>query len=98
MRIAVLAVSIAPLLASLTPMSLPNDKSGGRRFIGFSEFRSFERTAGNRSGEIVLTSTEIDSGIAWNELIVSWNAAPTACLRVEAKAVYPDHETKWYVM
>src|SRR5258708_959022 len=98
MRIAILAVSIAPLLAGLVSMSLPNDMSSGRRFVGFSEFKSFEKTPGEKAGETVLTSPEIDSGIAWNELVVSWNAEPSTSLRVEAKAAFPDHETKWYVM
>jgi hypothetical protein len=38
--------------------------------------------------------------MAWNELIVSWNAdaPPETWLKVEARAIYPDHETKFYTM
>ena len=38
--------------------------------------------------------------IAWNELVVSWNAdaPPETWLKVEARAIYPDHETKFYTM
>jgi hypothetical protein len=38
--------------------------------------------------------------MAWNELVVSWNAdvPPEASLKIEAQAVYPDHTTKFYTM
>jgi hypothetical protein len=38
--------------------------------------------------------------MAWNELVVSWNAdaPPESWLKVEARAIFPDHETKFYTM
>jgi hypothetical protein len=48
----------------------------------------------------VQTSPEIDPGLNWDELVVSWNADTSAgsYLRVEARVVYPDRATKFFVM
>ncbi len=74
-------------------------ESRGGRFIGFSEFSGFTRTLGE-NGEVLLMSPEIDPGLNWDELVVSWNAdtPPGSYLRVEARVVYPDRTTKFYVM
>ena len=49
---------------------------------------------------MVWLSPEIKSGIAWNELIVSWNADAAAgtFLRVEATALSAGHPTKFYTL
>ena len=49
---------------------------------------------------VVLTSPEIPVPIAWDELVVSWNAtAPSGTyLKIEARGIYPDHSTKFYTM
>ena len=72
----------------------------GVQFIGFDSFSAFEKSKGERPGEIVLTSPELSSHIRWDELIASWNAEmPThAYLKIEARAANPSHTTKWYVM
>ncbi|MBI3721228.1 MAG: C39 family peptidase [Fimbriimonas ginsengisoli] len=49
------------------------------------------------------TSCELEAlqpGLNWDEAIVSWNVRPAAGarLKVEARVVYPDTTTKWYVM
>ena len=51
-------------------------------------------------GAEVLTSPEVTTRADWDQLIVSWNAdlAPDALLRVEARAIYPGHATKFYAM
>ena len=38
--------------------------------------------------------------MAWNELVVSWNAdaPPESWLKVEARVIFPGHETKFYTM
>lgn len=48
----------------------------------------------------VLTSPEMPVPIAWDELVVSWNAtAPSGTyLKIEARGIYPDHSTKFYTM
>jgi uncharacterized protein YvpB len=68
----------------------------GAQFIGFERFEMFERTLGE--GSLVLTSPKIETAIAWDELVASWNfrAAPEDGIEVEAKAIYPDREPKWY--
>jgi hypothetical protein len=70
----------------------------GAQFIGFERFESFGREL--REGELVLISPNIETAIAWDELIASWNfrGAPESGLQVEAKAIYPGRETKWYIM
>ncbi len=48
----------------------------------------------------MLTSPVLASRIAWNELIVSWNAtlATHSGLKLEARGVYPDHATRFYTL
>jgi len=72
----------------------------GVQFIPFRSFSAFTKSRGESPGEAILTSQVIKSRIPWDELIVSWNAEtpPTAWLRIEACAVYPDRQSKWYVM
>jgi Peptidase_C39 like family len=72
----------------------------GVQFIGFSHFRAFDRSSGQRPGEEILTSPVLQARIQWNELIASWNAqTPGAThLKIEARALYPGHETKYYTM
>jgi len=97
-------LSLAPLLGSAwlaltaTP-ALGFDARGGQ-FIGFKSFSSFEQTAGALRGEVVLTSPQILARIDWDELIASWNAETPdgACLKIEARAIYPSGPTKYYVM
>ncbi len=94
-----LAVLACSCLFSMTATSQPLDARGGQ-FIAFKSFSTFTRTDGESPGEFTLTSRELRTRIAWNELIVSWNAEmpPTTHLKIEARAIYPDHATKWFVM
>jgi hypothetical protein len=70
----------------------------GAQFLGFERFENFERIL--REGELVLVSPKIETAIAWEELIASWNfrAAPENGLQLEAKAIYPQRQTKWYTL
>ena len=72
----------------------------GIQFIPFKSFSSFTKSRETTTGTIVLTSPEIRSGIHWDELIVSWNAGMSAgaSLKIEARAIYSDHVTKWFTM
>jgi hypothetical protein len=74
-------------------------KTGFSRFVGVDDFSKFSRLQ-NEKGETVLVSPEIKSKIRWNELVVSWNATAAAgtCLKVEARAISPDHTTKFYTL
>jgi hypothetical protein len=75
------------------------DARGGQ-FITFKSFSSFKKSNGEHPGEVVLTSREIRARIAWDELIASWNAEmpASASLKIEVRAIYSTHTTKWYVM
>jgi len=66
-------------------------------FVGIDYFTNFTRTL-NPEGEAVLISPPIQAEIAWNELILSWNAdAPAGTfLRIEARAISGEHHTKFY--
>jgi hypothetical protein len=68
----------------------------GAQFIGFTDFERFQKRPATNA--VVLISPRIEAGFPWNELIASWNLRPKpgAGVTVEAKAIYPDRETKWY--
>ena len=83
----------------MSAFSKPFD-ARGVQFIGFKSFSTFKKSAGGAPAEIVLTSRKIRAGISWDELIASWNAEmpASAFLKIEVRAIYPGHATKWYVM
>jgi hypothetical protein len=70
----------------------------GAQFIGLDKFDAFERS--NTNEHVALLSPKIESAIRWNELIVSWNfrTAPANGLKIEAKAIFPDHESDWFTI
>lgn len=99
--------SIVPVLLSLCVAALvcgckavsTSGKGSFSQFVGLENFSGFTSSR-NARGETVLLSPEIKSGMVWNQLIVSWNAAaPTGTfLRVEAAAVTAGRETKFYTL
>ncbi len=72
----------------------------GSQFIGFARFQGFSQSGGQLPGEKVLTSPEIAARVHWDQLVASWNAQMPdgAYMKVEARALYPGHATKYYVM
>ncbi len=70
------------------------------RFVGITHFSGFTVESATNSGQTVLQSPVIQAPIAWDELVVSWNAAAStdAWLQVEARGIYPEHKTKFYNM
>ena len=68
-------------------------------FVGLADFSKFTRSQ-TTNGETILLSPEIKSPIPWNELIVSWNAAAPAgtFLKIEARAISPNHTTTFYTL
>ena len=66
-------------------------------FTGLSDFSDFTRSQ-NGSGETVWLSPRIKSPVAWDQLVVSWNAAaPTGTfLKIQASASSFAHATKFY--
>ncbi len=96
-----MSLSLLLLTACLTGCrSVP--KSGEDTFSHFSsltDFSSFTKSTGE-NGTVSLLSPEITAPIAWNELIVSWNAnAPVGTfVRVEAAAKIANRQTKFYTI
>jgi hypothetical protein len=68
------------------------------RFIGFHDLSSFAQTPS--SNGVVLLSPIIKAPISWNELVASWNVAPAtnAVLQIDARGIFPDHQTKFYTL
>jgi Peptidase_C39 like family len=87
------------LMAQCNTCATDFDCRGGQ-FLGFTSFSKFERSKGESPGELVLTSPVIEAALKWDELIASWNVEKTDAtyLKVEARALYADHATKYFVM
>jgi Peptidase_C39 like family len=93
-------LGLAAVCAVLCALRVPAIEPHGNQFVGFTEFSSFQTSPGDRPGERVLTSPEVDAQISWDELIVSWNAemSATAYLEVRARAIYPGQKSRYYTM
>lgn len=93
--LAVAAIVAAPAIAPAGSLD-----ARGIQFLAFKSFTSFIRTPGEKPGETVLTSPEIAARIEWDELIASWNAdvPGSTWLKIEARAIYPERTTKWFIM
>lgn len=52
------------------------------------------------SHEQTTTLPPIETGFDWNEAIVSWNVGRSerAALKIEAQAVFPDRESRWFTV
>ena len=90
------------MMLCLAPMSSKSEKLDARgiQFVGFRSFSGFKKSSGEQPGATMLTSREIRAHISWDELIASWNAEmpPSTYLKIEARALHPDHATKWFVL
>ena len=97
--LAALVMSLA-LVTSLPCPAAPGLDARGVQFLSFTRFGQFERSPGNRSRETVLTSPAILSRVGWHELIASWDAEMPegTYLKVEARALYPEGATPYYIM
>ncbi len=71
---------------------------GSRHFTSFTNFSQFSKSSGDVPGETAFLSPEIVAPNPWDELVVSWNVPPGVYLTIEARAVYPDHSTKFYTL
>ncbi len=71
----------------------------GTQILGFNTLSKFS-TSSNKPLEMVMTSPKIETDIAWNELIASWNIGlpSDAYLKIEVRGIYPDHETRYYTL
>jgi hypothetical protein len=75
-------------------------ESRGGQFIPFTRFSGFDKSPGSNRGETVLTSREFVARLHWTELVASWNAEMPkgSYLKIEARALYPNRPTKYYVL
>ena len=74
-----------------------SDHARYSRFIAITNFSDFSPSC-NFGGTTVLLSPEIKAPIKWNQLVLSWNAQPVpgTFIRIEARAIQPDHVTKFF--
>jgi hypothetical protein len=74
--------------------------AGGNRcaFVSITNLSSFSRSTAGLTNETAFTSPELAAPIDWDELVVSWNTMPGMHLKVEARAIYPSHATRYYTM
>ena len=79
---------------------VPNPAPSRTRFLGLTSFANWTKSAGAKAGENVWLSPEISVPQNWNELIASWNCAlpQNGALKLEARGVYPDRATKYFVL
>ncbi|MBL9172984.1 MAG: C39 family peptidase [Verrucomicrobiales bacterium] len=73
-------------------MGLVGRASAETRLISITNFSAFTRVLSTPGG-VVLMSPELEAGIRWKELIVSWNAATNVALSLEARPVIPGGAT-----
>lgn len=104
MRLAFIALSL--LLAAVFATNAASISAGtgrhasadqrGAQFFGSERFEFANTAAGTREW----TSPEIVAGIDWTQLVVSWNATTPggSGLDIEARALFPDHATKFFVL
>jgi hypothetical protein len=69
-------------------------------FFGQTNWSRFTRSTGARAMQVFMTSPEIETPIAWDQLVVSWNAEtlPGSHLKFEARAIYPSGPTRFYTL
>jgi len=72
----------------------------GKAFVAITDFSKFESEGEPSAAARTLVSPKLSTGVSANEIIVSWNAdAPEGTgIKVEAKALYADHASKWYTL
>ncbi len=94
------AFTLTFVFLAATKLSSATVDPRGVQFIPLKSFSAFARSFDAVTGDIVLTSPEMRAHTAWDELIVSWNAEVPAGagLKIEARALYSDHPTKWFTM
>jgi uncharacterized protein YvpB len=86
-------------MATLSHSAIPQTAQSCA-FKGFTDLSSFSKISPWQTGETDYLSPVIDAKMDWNELVASWDvqASPGAKVSVMARAIYPDHESKFYVL
>jgi len=98
-KVLILALLLSAVTLSTQAATLPGP-ADQCRFVGIRDFTDFTREPSTNANEQILLSPVLKAPMAWNELIVSWNAdTPNeAWLKVEVRGIYPDHQTAYYTM
>jgi hypothetical protein len=93
---AVMPLFILLVITGCKTMPAP-DHAQFSRFVAITDFSSFSESK-NPDGTTTLLSPILKSPIKWSHLVLSWNtsAAPGTFLKIEARAIQPDHETKFF--
>src|ERR1035441_5943796 len=90
---------MAALLTMLGAAGAASAASGKRcAFIGITKFSRFSKSVATLTNETTCTCPVMTAPIDWDELVVSWNVLPGVHLKVEARAIYPSHATRYYTM
>jgi hypothetical protein len=97
-RVCILLLPLAVLLGGCATMSQRNFIPDQKYFTSFTKFSEFSKSEGDMPGETVLTSPVIETPEPWDELVVSWNVPAGVHMKIEARGIYPDHATKFYVL
>jgi hypothetical protein len=95
-----LFICLVTLIASIgySVTAAPADPHDRCAFIGLTNFADFTKSTSATPGELVLTSPELAAPINWDELVASWNVVPGEYIKAEARAIFPDHTTKWFML
>lgn len=95
-------IAIVLMFSLLRPIQLLSQPLNlrGAQFIPFAGLAGFEVAEISTNVSRVFTSPEIQTRIAFNEVIVSWNAEMklASTLVVEARAIWPERASQWYAM
>lgn len=97
--LALVTTAVASLSSCATGQDTAHRSSpSAPRFIEFTDFTRFERSAESRDGITILESRWLKTPLAWDELVISWNAiVPSGSgLRFEARAMTSKGPTKFY--
>ncbi len=87
-----LAILVAAVVAPGEAFAAPPTAA----LLTFTNFTQFTRTT--ESGATVLLSPELTASLAWDELIVSWNAATNVTLVAEARGFTATGPTRWFTL
>ncbi len=92
-----LVFSLALLTARLGAAGID---ARGNQFFWFTNFSTFTKSGSAEAQETVLTSPEMEAQIRWDQLVASWDVdlQGTGALKVEVRAIYANHQTKYFVM
>jgi len=91
-------------LVVLSSCSTPRDRTraadDGSHFLAITDFSGFRMSAGPGANQVVLLSPKLKMPVAWDDLVISWNAmTPSGTgFQVEARAIYAGRATQYYTL